>query len=67
MFDEPQVVKAHLVGEYALLQGLLDQHVVVDIKACVRPLHLVEQPKFILVLVLSIVDFVRLSVGRNRV
>jgi hypothetical protein len=39
VLDEPDGVEAHLVGQHALLQRLLDHGVIVD----ARPLHLVGE------------------------
>ena len=45
VLDEPEVVEPDLVGQDALLQRLLDQHLVVDLEGRAGPLHLVEQSK----------------------
>ena len=42
VLDEPQVVKAHLVGQFALLQRLFVEFVPIDLGALKRPLTFVK-------------------------
>ena len=45
VFNEPHIVESNLVCQDYLLEGLLDESVVVDLKFVVGPLHLIEKSK----------------------